>query len=458
MKSPLVEALRQASGAAETETSESSAAETAEEQKPQAGEEEQAPDAAELQLMETSAGLPLEGGILPIDGGGILPIDGGGILPIDGAADAAADSTPATNEDHGDPEAADAAFEESTALQAAQDQTAVGVTLEDHEPPPLPPLAEVHRHSRMPRLGLYSPALCLLLGAVATGGYFTYQKVSGRHQNTDLESLSSQIGAPMVVEGDAPVAGEGVANHFQLLVGPQAVPRRVESRPAPVARRAGGSKVGQRAAQSALTAAASRDVDDAALSELNEAFAAFERGDDAAAEAGYRRALAIAPNHPNALQGLAAILQRSGRIDESLQYYENLLSVEPNNAAAAVAILAERGDTSTAAGESEIKHLIQSHPDSAHLRFALGSLYAGEARWADARYAFDQAVRLDPANADYLFNLAVSLEHLSQYIDARHYYESSLAAADATSALDSGVVMARIERLALLANPENLAR
>ena len=52
----------------------------------------------------------------------------------------------------------------------------------------------------------------------------------------------------------------------------------------------------------------------------------------------------------------------------------------------------------------------------------------------------------------------MSLEHLGQYADARYYYESALEVASATSMLDSDIVVARIEQLALLSDPENLAR
>lgn len=462
MKSPLVEALRQASGDADSEKSESTSVDAPTEQEPQVDEGEQASDADDLQLMQTSAGLKLEGGILPIDGGGILPIDGGGILAIDGADDVAADARPAANEDADTDEAADAEFTASTALQVSNDETLPDVAADEHVPPALPPLSDMPRHSHMPRLGLYSPLLCLALAAAATGGYFAYQKVGGWYHNIDLESLSSQIAAPALADSVPAARNDDVESRFALIVGPQTAPRR-NAPVAPTQTRSTGNvpssreaPIGRRASRAASTALASQRFDDRALIFLHEAYAAFERGDYAAAEAGYRRALDIAPRHPNALHGLAAILQRSGRDAEAMEYYAVLLSVEPNNAAAVVALLA--GDRGDAADESEIKHLIQRYPESAQLQFALGSFYVRGSRWAEARHAFDKAVRLDPGNADYFFNLAVSLEHLGQYIDARYYYESALAAANATSVLDSGVVTARLQQLELLSKRETLVR
>ena len=248
---------------------------------------------------------------------------------------------------------------------------------------------------------------------------------------------------------------EIVENHFKLIVGPQPSPQRARAtQAAPTS----GHEIPLRESQADSKIAPVAGFKDAAFDQLNDAFDAFERGDYVAAEAGYRRALELSPRHPNALQGLAAILTRTGSQDEALRHYETLLSVDPGNSIAAVALLAGNGASASVADESEIKHLIQRHPDSAHLRFALGTHMAKQMRWADARYAFDQALRLDPENADFLFNLAVSLEHLGQYVDARYYYESALRAANATSALDNDVVIARIEKLGLLSESEGLVQ
>ena len=468
MKSPLVEALRQASGKNSTaeETAAGDAGVNAEQDSDVAAEPD-VPESGDLELMDTVAVsatdsntptpidgdsvLPIDGGgILPIDGGGILPIDGGGILPIDGAAETTGDVAAAANEE------ADAEFYETTSLQLRDDDataTVAGAT-EGGAPMPLPSVS-TNRHSHMPRLGLYSPLICLALAAASTGGYFAYQKLGGWYHNSDLENLSSQFGA-MVEQDIADGAGTGtVENHYKLIVG------RERS-----AQRGGGTKVvpenvpevQQRSSQAQPRIASVAGFEDRAFDELNDAYDAFEQGDFIAAEAGYRRALELAPRHPNALQGLAAILSRTGNRNEALQYYETLLSVDPGSSAAAVALLAGEGASATEAGESEIKHLIQRHPDSAHLHFALGTHFAKEMRWADARHAFDQALRLNPENADFLFNLAVSLEHLGQYVDARHYYESALGAANATSSLNSDVVVARIEQLERLSKSERLAQ
>jgi len=469
MKSPLVEALRQASG--KSSTAEESATDDKGVSAGHAPDvavepdvpEPDVPESDDLELMDTvavsttdsNATLPIDGDgilpidtkeILPIDGDGILPIDGGGILPIDGAAETTGDVAVAANEE------ADAEFYETTSMRLRDDDATAAVVIdaEDGAPVPLPPVS-TNRHSHMPRLGLYSPLICLALAAASTGGYFAYQKMGGWYHNSDLENLSSQFGTAAEKDFADNARTDPVDNHFKLIVGPQRPPQRdgkTQAVPENV------PEIQQRSSQAQPKAARVAGFEDEAFDELNDAYDAFERGDYIAAEAGYRRALVLAPQHPNALQGLAAILIRSGRHDEALLHYEMLLSVDPGNSAAAVALLAGDGAAATVTGESEIKHLIQRHPGSAHLRFALGTHFAKEKRWADARHAFDQALRLDPGNADFLFNLAVSLEHLGQYLDARYYYESALDAASATSTLNNDVVVARIEQLELQAKSE----
>jgi uncharacterized protein HemY len=64
--------------------------------------------------------------------------------------------------------------------------------------------------------------------------------------------------------------------------------------------------------------------------------------------------------------------------------------------------------------------------DSAALFFALGNLYARQGRWSEAQQAYFQAYALEPDNADHLFNVAVSLDHLRQKKLAAQYYRMAL--------------------------------
>ena len=115
---------------------------------------------------------------------------------------------------------------------------------------------------------------------------------------------------------------------------------------------------------------------------------------------------------------------------------------------ASAALLSAGEDEDGTATESAFKHLVQQHPDSPQLRFALGAHFANVSRWPEARLEFEQARRLDPKNPEYLYNLAVALEHLGQAADAAKHYELALASISDSSSLDAAQVTARLERLA----------
>jgi len=68
------------------------------------------------------------------------------------------------------------------------------------------------------------------------------------------------------------------------------------------------------------------------------------------------------------------------------------------------------------------------------LYFTLGNQYAQQGRWAEAQQAYFKAFATDPDNADYAFNLAVSLDQLHQPALALEYYRRALALAEKRSA------------------------
>ena len=79
--------------------------------------------------------------------------------------------------------------------------------------------------------------------------------------------------------------------------------------------------------------------------------------------------------------------------------------------------------------ESRLKTALASQPDSSALHFALGNLYARQLRWSEAQQAYFLAYSGEPDNADFIFNLAVSLDHLHQNKLAAQYYRMALSAA-----------------------------
>ena len=82
----------------------------------------------------------------------------------------------------------------------------------------------------------------------------------------------------------------------------------------------------------------------------------------------------------------------------------------------------------------------------ANAHFLLGNLYAENRRWRDAQQAYFEAARLQPQNADYNYNLAVSLDHLGQGAAAADFYKRALAATS-KGQFDTAAVDRRIRAL-----------
>lgn len=181
---------------------------------------------------------------------------------------------------------------------------------------------------------------------------------------------------------------------------------------------------------------------------LNRAYDALLADNLTDARRDYEQALRGDPKNTDALLGLAAIATRQGQGDKAAELYLRILEADPKNADARAGLINLKGQSDPALSESRLKTLLASQPDSAALNFALGNLYARQGRWNDAQQAYFGAYTAEPGNADYLFNLAVSLDHLHQKRLAVDYYQMALDAAGSRSvAFDRNQVKTRLLEL-----------
>ena len=163
---------------------------------------------------------------------------------------------------------------------------------------------------------------------------------------------------------------------------------------------------------------------------IAEGYEAFQAGDTQAAERAYRRVLRAQPRNRDAMLGLAAIAMTEGAFEEAAQIYLALLSLDPNDGVAQAAIISLHDNVDPLASETRIKNLLREAPEAAHLYFGLGNVFARQQRWAEAQQAFFDAYRLESDNADYAYNLAVSLDRLVQTSSALDFYRVALDLAD----------------------------
>lgn len=162
------------------------------------------------------------------------------------------------------------------------------------------------------------------------------------------------------------------------------------------------------------------------------AYQAFTRGEDTNAQKQYRQVLQRDVRNVDALLGMAAIAQRQGRDADAQGWYQKVLEIEPRNSIAQTAIVSSRqmntdGANGDAVGtESRIKNMIAQQPEGANLHAALGNLYAEQSQWPSAQEAYFNASRLAPSNADYAFNLAISLDQMGKSSLALKQYQRAL--------------------------------
>lgn len=177
------------------------------------------------------------------------------------------------------------------------------------------------------------------------------------------------------------------------------------------------------------------------------AYQAYLAGDTALAQQRYQQVLQQDATNRDALLGLAAIAVVRRQITQAVQHYLKLLEFDPADADA-IAGLTSLQQGNLAQNESRLKKILADNPQAAAVQFVLGNLYAQQERWAEAQQAYFQAFGSAPGNADYAFNLAVSLDRLSQTRLALDYYQRALALAQNSPAnFNQGAIQNRIREL-----------
>ncbi len=159
---------------------------------------------------------------------------------------------------------------------------------------------------------------------------------------------------------------------------------------------------------------------------VNEAYAAYRRGDLEQAQTLYQDVLTDNPDERNALLGLGAIAVQQGRFDAAYRYYADILRQNPSDRAAGAALISMQQQSDPASSEARIKRMLADEPDAGYLHQALGNIYAQNQRWPQAQQAYFDAYSYDSDNADYAYNLAVSLDQMDQAKAALEYYVRAL--------------------------------
>lgn len=300
-----------------------------------------------------------------------------------------------------------------------------------------------------------------LLGVVGVGvfGYFWYQlRPPAPLVNANPPRPAQEIAvapeikpAPAPIVAAAPPAIPGLPSAAPAAAAPRPAPEPIVApRAAPVPRLAAPQP------QFALPRLAESPIAQTRQPpqvhpKVESAYAAYLSGNLAAARADYQEALRDDASNRDALLGLAALDVRAERYEPAEAAYLRLLAADPNDAYAQAGLLALRASRlDPLATESRVRNLLAADPGANVLHFTLGNQLAQQSRWAEAQQEYFKAFAAEPDNADFAFNLAVSLDHLRQPKLALDYYRRAIALAEKRAA-SFDVAAARV-RAAKLGN------
>lgn len=166
---------------------------------------------------------------------------------------------------------------------------------------------------------------------------------------------------------------------------------------------------------------------DPVTEKLEAAWIAYEAAEYNRAKNLYKDVLNSEGNNRDALLGLGAIavIEKNNAVARDI--YSLLLKQDPRDPIAITALASLRNSkTATGADEKYLLNMLQNSPDDTHLNFALGNIYAQQNKWKLAQQFYFNAWQHDNENADYIFNLAVSMDQLGKQKQAVDLYRDSL--------------------------------
>lgn len=158
---------------------------------------------------------------------------------------------------------------------------------------------------------------------------------------------------------------------------------------------------------------------------LAEAYAAYQAGNDSVALDKYNQVLKLDPGNRNALLARAAINVQNNNSEAAIRDYQALLLANPKDSLAMTSLVS-LANFSPVETESQLKLMIRDEPDSPYLNFALANVYGAQNRWQEAQGLYFKALENNPGDANYAYNLAVSLEHIAKPRVAITYYQRAL--------------------------------
>lgn len=163
------------------------------------------------------------------------------------------------------------------------------------------------------------------------------------------------------------------------------------------------------------------------------------------AEKWYSLAVQKDPSDREANIGVASVAVVTGNLHLAIDRYRHLLRLNPDDQSVFIAML----DLATPDNVIEtelLSHVSQLASDQAKYHSIMGHYFGRKGRWEEANEAFTNALAGRANQADVLFNLAVSYEHLGLIDEAVEYYRQALTATD-NEGINHALVKSRLSEL-----------
>ena len=181
---------------------------------------------------------------------------------------------------------------------------------------------------------------------------------------------------------------------------------------------------------------------------LDAAWLAYESGRYDVAKVMYKDILSIEKNNRDALLGLGAIAVIEKDNAVARYVYLAVLEQDPRDSMATAALASLHDESALESDEQYLISMLEKNPGAQHLNFALGNNYAKQNKWQSAQQHYFDAWQSDDENADYIFNLAVSMDQLNKQQQAVSFYKDSLVkAVNKQVSFSRQVVQKRIKEL-----------
>jgi putative PEP-CTERM system TPR-repeat lipoprotein len=155
------------------------------------------------------------------------------------------------------------------------------------------------------------------------------------------------------------------------------------------------------------------------------------KGDNSQAKTAFEKVLKIDPGNPNAAMNLARMASQSGNLAEEKGYYRQIIDHHPDYQPALIMLdrLTIREQLQSKKYDAVLataQKMLSKQPKNPEPSTFMGIAYLGKGEEAQAKTAFEEALKLAPGNPNAALNLALMAQQAGKSDEARSYYQQVL--------------------------------